>query len=40
MPDTWGWEIPGGALEPNEDPEVAARRECFEETGWRVIGPT
>ena len=40
MPDTWGWEIPGGALEPNEEPEVAARRECFEETGWRVLGPT
>jgi 8-oxo-dGTP pyrophosphatase MutT (NUDIX family) len=40
MPDTWGWEIPGGAIEPGERPEEAARRECLEETGWRVVGPT
>jgi ADP-ribose diphosphatase len=26
-------EIPGGAVEPGEDPAVAARRECLEETG-------
>jgi 8-oxo-dGTP pyrophosphatase MutT (NUDIX family) len=38
MPDTWGWEVPGGAIEPDEDPESAARRECHEETGWRVRG--
>jgi 8-oxo-dGDP phosphatase len=39
MPDTWGWEIPGGAIEQGENPEEAARRECLEETGWSVTGP-
>ena len=24
MPDTWGWEIPGGAIEQGETPEEAA----------------
>lgn len=27
------WEIPGGKAESDETPEVAARRECLEETG-------
>jgi len=39
MPDTWGWEIPGGAIDAGEEPANAARRECYEETGWRVRGP-
>jgi 8-oxo-dGDP phosphatase len=39
MPDTWGWEIPGGAIDEGESPEDAARRECLEETGWSVTGP-
>lgn len=33
--DSWGWEVPAGWAEPGEDPEVAARRETEEETGWR-----
>ena len=33
--DTWGWEIPAGAIEPGEDPAAAAAREVLEETGWR-----
>jgi 8-oxo-dGTP pyrophosphatase MutT (NUDIX family) len=33
--DEWGWEIPGGILDPGEDPAVAAVREAEEETGWR-----
>jgi 8-oxo-dGTP pyrophosphatase MutT (NUDIX family) len=35
---TWGWEIPGGGIEPDEDPADAARREVEEETGWRPVG--
>lgn len=29
----WAWSSPGGALEPGEDPDVAAPRELLEETG-------
>lgn len=38
MPDTWGWEIPGGAIDAGESAEGAARREAYEETGWRIDG--
>lgn len=33
--DEWGWELPGGIVEANEDGESTARREVEEETGWR-----
>jgi 8-oxo-dGTP pyrophosphatase MutT (NUDIX family) len=33
--DRWVWELPGGYVDPNEDPAVAATREVEEETGWR-----
>src|SRR5262245_44433219 len=33
--DRWGWELPGGYLDPDEDPAVCAAREVEEETGWR-----
>lgn len=29
----WIWELPAGTLEPGEDMETAARRECEEEVG-------
>ncbi|BBH65309.1 NUDIX hydrolase [Actinoplanes sp. OR16] len=31
----WVWELPGGYLDPDEDPMVCAAREVEEETGWR-----
>ena len=31
--DRWIWELPAGSLDPGEDPETAARRECHEEIG-------
>ncbi len=34
--NTRGWDIPGGHLEEGESPEVAMRREVWEETGARL----
>jgi ADP-ribose pyrophosphatase len=34
--DRWLWELPAGNVEPGEEPETAARRECAEETGRRA----
>ena len=31
--DTGGWALPGGIIDPAEEPADAAVRECFEETG-------
>lgn len=30
------WALPGGGLDPGEEPREAARRECWEETGQHV----
>lgn len=29
----WLWELPAGSVDPGEEPEQAARRECHEEIG-------
>ncbi|WBQ03222.1 NUDIX hydrolase [Kribbella sp. CA-293567] len=31
----WVWELPGGYVDPDEDPAMTAAREVEEETGWR-----
>jgi ADP-ribose pyrophosphatase len=37
--DRVSWQIPGGRVDPGETPEVAALRECLEETGIRCHNP-
>ena len=32
--DTWGWEIPAGAVDEDESIEAGAIREALEESGW------
>ncbi|MFD0959416.1 NUDIX domain-containing protein [Paenibacillus chungangensis] len=34
-----GWDIPGGHIEPGENPEEAMRRELYEETGALIASP-
>lgn len=34
--DDGTWGLPGGGVDPGEDWRAAARRECHEETGWRI----
>jgi 8-oxo-dGTP pyrophosphatase MutT (NUDIX family) len=33
--DAWGWELPGGIIDGDEDGTACAAREAEEETGWR-----
>lgn len=32
------WNLPGGGIEPDEDPRAGLEREVFEETGQRITG--
>lgn len=34
------WEIPAGRIEDGESPEIAARRECLEESGCTIMDLT
>ena len=34
--DRWGWELPGGLIDPGEEPADAVVRELEEETGYRA----
>jgi 8-oxo-dGTP diphosphatase len=36
VPEQGKWSLPAGFVDAGEDPRVAARRECLEETGLRV----
>ncbi|MGW4345177.1 NUDIX domain-containing protein [Streptomyces sp. NPDC004690] len=35
VPRQFGWELPGGIVDADEDPSETALREVVEETGWR-----
>lgn len=37
--DQWAYELPGGLVEPGEDPADTATRELHEETGWQPRTP-
>ncbi len=34
--DRWGWELPGGLVDEDEEPSAAAVRELEEQTGYRT----
>jgi len=34
----WNWELPGGVVDPGEDPEETVVRELLEETGYELTG--
>jgi 8-oxo-dGTP pyrophosphatase MutT (NUDIX family) len=38
VPRRFGWELPGGIVEPGESAAETAVREVEEETGWRPTG--
>jgi ADP-ribose pyrophosphatase YjhB (NUDIX family) len=36
VPDQWGWEVPGGPVDAEEEPAEAAARELEDSTGYRA----
>lgn len=36
VPDRWGWEVPGGPVDEDEDPAEAAARELEDQTGYGI----
>jgi ADP-ribose pyrophosphatase YjhB (NUDIX family) len=36
VPDRWGWEVPGGPVDEDEDPAGAAARDLEDQTGYGV----
>jgi 8-oxo-dGDP phosphatase len=36
VPDRWGWEVPGGPVDEDEDPAEGAARELEDQTGYSV----
>jgi 8-oxo-dGTP pyrophosphatase MutT (NUDIX family) len=36
IPDSWGWELPSGIVDPAEDLAAAATREALKESGWEL----
>ena len=39
IPGSWGWEIPSGIADPDEDLAAAAAREALKESGWEPVAP-
>lgn len=37
--DNWDLQLPGGGIDPGENPIGALHREVLEETGWRIAAP-
>jgi 8-oxo-dGTP pyrophosphatase MutT (NUDIX family) len=37
IPDSWGWELPSGVVDPAEDLAAAGAREALAESGWEPL---
>ena len=35
----WEFQLPGGGIDPGENPVRALHREVYEETGWHIASP-
>src|ERR1700722_8442199 len=39
IPDSWGWELPSGVVDPADDLAAAGAREALKESGWEPLDP-